>query len=167
MEVVGTIGQKRYHRGVLLSAYDGSVIVSKELVAFVPYVVKPPKGRDDMLLLAEVLRCVETMASSSQEIFDFVQTKLLKMLGKMKAEEAQTGSSASPASTRMTIASLVFLKHLISYEEKGKTKVSGLHAPLLAALRPMLGAGKSEPKSCAVRSVRECENYKSYSFLMP
>ena len=142
-------------------------IVSKVLVAFVPYVVKPPKGRDDMLLLAEVLRCVETMASSSQEIFDFVQTKLLKMLGKMKAEEAQTGSSASPASTRMTIASLVFLKHLISYEEKGKTKVSGLHAPLLAALRPMLGAGKSEPKSCAVRSVRECENYKSYSFLMP
>ena len=129
-------------------------IVSKVLVAFVPYVVKPPKGRDDMLLLAEVLRCVETMTSSSQEIFDFVQTKLLKMLGKMKAEEAQTGSSASPASTRMTIASLMFLKHLISYDGKGKTKVSGLHAPLLAALRPMLGAGKSEPKSCAVRSVR-------------
>jgi len=103
-----------------------------------------------MLLLAEVLRCVETIASSSQEIFDLVQTKLLKLLGKMKAEEAQSGSAASPASTRMTISSLVFLKHLISYEGNGKTKVKGLHAPLLAALRPMLGSGKNEPKSCAV-----------------
>ena len=115
--------------------------------------MKPPKGRDDMLLLAEVLRCVETMASSSREIFDFVQTKLLKMLGKMKAEEAQTGSSASPASTRMTIASLVFLKHLISYDGKGKTKVSGLHAPLLSTSTDAR-CGKERPKSCAVRGVR-------------